>query len=84
MTQAAVNGYVIAQRHLAEWYARGGVIRQDYALAMKWYLKAAEQGDVVAMYAIGKMYDQGDGVVKDHAEALRWYQKVTDTRNAPR
>ena len=38
-----------------------GGLPQDYAEAMKWYLKAADQGDVYAQYELGIMYAEGNG-----------------------
>src|SRR5215469_10861366 len=38
-----------------------GGLPQDYAEAMKWYLKAADQGDVYAQYELEIMYAEGNG-----------------------
>ena len=63
------------------YYGRNGVT-QDYAEAMKWYLKAAEKGYDYAQNQLGNMYMDGSGVEVDYEEALRWYQKSADQGNA--
>ncbi len=40
--------------------------RGDYALAVKWYRKAAAQGVVEAQHNLGVMYDRGQGVPQDY------------------
>jgi TPR repeat protein len=51
---------------------------QDYAEAMKWYLKAAEQGYAAAQNRIGLMYSRGHGVAQSYAEAAQWFRKAAE------
>lgn len=53
-------------------YSLGEVVAQDYAEAMKWYLKAADQGHAGAQGLMGMTYYQGEGVPRDYAEAMKW------------
>lgn len=46
---------------------------QDYAIAARWYERAAEAGDVAAQYMIASMYESGTGVKPDLDQALHWY-----------
>ncbi|KAF9156121.1 hypothetical protein BG015_007163 [Linnemannia schmuckeri] len=48
----------------------------DSALAMKWYLKAAEQGIGEAFNNIGYLHMNGDGVPKDFSKAMEWLLKA--------
>lgn len=54
------------------YYGRDGVT-QDYAKAIKWYLKAAKQGNVDAQYSLGTCYKEGCGVIQDYIESVKWY-----------
>ncbi len=49
---------------------------EDYALAAKWYAKAAEQGYVYAQNNLGTLYAQGRGVPRDYTIAYMWYSLV--------
>ncbi|WP_442879021.1 tetratricopeptide repeat protein, partial [Chryseobacterium sp.] len=46
-------------------YRDGDGVKQDYAEAVKWCVKAAEQGDAYAQYLLGDMYRDGHGVKQD-------------------
>lgn len=56
-------------------------VTQDFTLAMKWYLKAAEQGISVAFNNIGRLYMRGDGVPKDSSKGLEWLLKAVAVRD---
>ena len=56
--------------------------RRTTAVALKWYLKAAEQGDAVAQNHVGNMYATGQGVTRDYAEAMSWYTKAAEQGDA--
>ena len=66
----------------AELYARGEMYcygrgeRQDYAEAVRWYLKAAAHGSTDAEYSLGHMYSCGQGVKRDNEKALEWFRKA--------
>jgi TPR repeat protein len=57
----------------------GHVAPIDYAVAMKWYKKAAEQHQDMAENNLGFLYENGLGVTLDYAEAARWYQMAADS-----
>lgn len=80
---AAERGDVNAEMSLGVMYFTGHGVIQDYAEALKWFLKAAGHGDAEAQYQLGIMYFNGYGTVQDYAEALKWYssaaaQGITD------
>ena len=66
----------------AELYARGEMYcygrgeRQDYAEAVRWYLKAAAHGSTDAEYSLGHMYSCGQGVQRDNEKALEWFRRA--------
>ena len=62
-------------------YAHGESVTQNYAEAMKWYLKAAEQENANAQSNLGLMYEKGQGVKQDYSEANKWYQKAAEQGN---
>jgi uncharacterized protein len=52
--------------------------KQNFDLAMKWFLRAATQGNAAALNMIGYMHDMGEGMGEDPKEAVRWYQKAAE------
>jgi TPR repeat protein len=63
-------------------YANGQGVRQDYAAAASWYLKAADQGDTAAQLNLGGMYSKGQGVPRDYVAAASWFRRAADQGNA--
>jgi GAF domain/Sel1 repeat len=57
---------------LATRYATGEDVPQDYSMALRWFLKAAEQGHVGAQDTLGAYYWLGHGVRKDVTKAYFW------------
>ena len=57
---------------MATRYATGDSVPQDYSLALRWYLKAAEQGHVGAQDTLGAYYWLGHGAPKDVSRAYFW------------
>jgi TPR repeat protein/S1-C subfamily serine protease len=53
-------------------------VKQDFATAMSWFLRAAGQGDAPALNMVGYMHDIGEGVPESPQEAVRWYRKAAD------
>ena len=49
----------------------------DYAIAARWYKKAAAQGNSRAQINLGYLYEKGLGVDKDLVIALNWYRKAS-------
>ena len=72
----------------AELYARGEMYcygrgeRQDYAEAVRWYLKAAEHGSTDAEYSLGHMYSCGQGVQRDNEKAIEWFRRAAEHGSA--
>ncbi|KAF9549116.1 hypothetical protein EC957_004755 [Mortierella hygrophila] len=80
-------GDTAAQVELGTVYRKGeyGLI-QDYSIAMKWYLQAAETKDensAVAQSNIASLYEHGQGVIQDMPEALKWYLKAAKQGRVP-
>jgi TPR repeat protein len=71
--ELAGQGDAEAQYNLGWMYKNGKFVKQDYALAVRWYTNAAEQGHVKAREHLGMMYAQGQGVNRGTAEAMRGY-----------
>ncbi len=63
------------------YYGRNGK-PQDYAEAVKWYLKAAEQEHVDAQNSLGYMYENGLGVTQDYKVSVGWYRKAAEKGDA--
>lgn len=81
--QAALQGNVEAQYHLARLVSRGTKgLKQDYPTALKLYQDAAAKGHVPAMDALGQAYQQGRGTGVDLARAAEWFQKAADLNMA--
>lgn len=68
----AERGDPYLQVSLAARYATGEDVPQDYAMAVRWFLRAAEQGHVGAQDALGTYYLDGRGVTKDLTKAYFW------------
>jgi TPR repeat protein len=59
-------------------YFFGEGVSQDFAEAVKWYLKAAEQGNADAQFNLGGIYQEGIVVPQDYPQALNWYIKAAE------
>jgi uncharacterized protein len=70
----AEMGYQDQQIELASIYLAGRDVPQDYALAAKWYAKAAGAGNVQAQTQIALFYQYGTGVRADPGRAFHWFQ----------
>lgn len=81
--QAALQGNVEAQYHLARLVARGAKgLKQDLPTAFTLYQDAAAKGHAPAMNALGKAYQQGRGTKADLSKAAEWYGKAAELRLA--
>ena len=79
----AIEGDAEAQFLTGSFYNYGdGIITEDKAKALKWWLKAAEQGYAKAQVGLGELYYRGDGVPQDYAEAVKWYGKSAEQGDA--
>lgn len=73
-TEDAENGSLRAQRELAIYYQVGDCVKQDYAEAEKWFLRAAETGDVEAEWSLGEFY-----LRTDPEKAMKWWRKAAES-----
>ncbi len=79
LEMAASSGNMQAQIRLADSLYQGGQKSPaEIALALSWYLKAAEQGDIGNETTIGRIYSSGNGKTPDDATAVKWFQKAAD------
>ena len=69
---AAAEGDADTQYELAELYAEGEGVEQNWVEAVKWYRKAAEQGHDLAQFKVGLSYQNGKGVPQSDTEAYIW------------
>ena len=54
LTEAAVQGHMLAQAYLANIYNFGEGVAQDDGRAFKLYRQAAQQGDDISQYNLGR------------------------------
>lgn len=71
------------QFDLANRFADGLGVPQNYALAAKWFQKAAEQHHAGAQYNLGILYFEGIGVTQDLSRAFAWYSDAANQGFAP-
>ena len=71
-----------AQFELAQRYAVGNEVRQDYVEAVKWYRRAADLDFADAQFELARCYETGNGVRRDYAEAAKWYRLAAEQGHA--
>lgn len=77
--KSAEAGDVEAQYKLGEFYFYGDEgVEKDYALAVKWFRKAANAGYPNAQNFLGYCYEDGLGVEKNLVTAFVLYSKAAD------
>lgn len=67
-----------AEHDLAELYKWGQGVKQDYAEAVKWYIRAAEQGDADSELNLGYAYRTGSGTKRSEKEAAKWLERAAE------
>lgn len=72
-TMLAESGEPIAQLKLANAYAQGVGVQQDFTEATRWFSKAAEQGNAEAQYYLGVIYSGGFIATADPVEGYVWF-----------
>lgn len=77
----AERGDIHAQVKVGWMYYYGEGVRQDKAMALVWYRKAAEQGDLTSMFNLAYEYEHGDEVNRNLNESRRWYGKAAEQKN---
>jgi TPR repeat protein len=78
----------VADVQLESWwqtgsdYYSGRTVPKDYAVAVKWWRKAAEHGYAKAQFNLGYCYRYRLGVKGDYKEAVKWYRKAAKQNHA--
>lgn len=68
------------QRMLADCYAQGIGVEQNFEEAARLYRKAATAGDAQSMQALARLYENGTGVPKDAAQARTWAEAANQRK----
>jgi uncharacterized protein len=76
-------GHAGAQFQLGITYGSGLGVREDAALSIAWYRRAAEPGLPEAQTALGDLDAKGIGVAADLEAARDWYEKAAAQDHAP-
>lgn len=76
--KGAELGQDVSQCNLANCYAKGEGVPQDFEQAVYWYRKAAEQGLVQAQTQLGIAYKTGQGVAQDLDTAKMWFERAAE------
>ena len=82
LSGAAAGGHSGAQCAMADRYAQGKGVAQNWFEACRWYDMAAQQGDASAQCALATCYASGRGVKRDIAHAFHWFEKAA-AQNLP-
>jgi len=70
-----IPGYAKAMYHAGALHESGkGGIKQDYAMAAKWYHAGAEAGDALAQFSYAYALEKGQGTEMDVKKAAHWYR----------
>jgi TPR repeat protein len=77
----AEQGNASAQYDIGEDYYFGRTAPQDYAEALRWFLKAAEQGHAQAQANVGMLCALGRGVRQDYVDAFQWVSRSAANGN---
>ena len=79
---AAAKGDPAAEFEIAQRYAEGRGVPQNFAEAAEWFERAAKQGLVPAQFRLGGLYEKGLGVKKNLDTARRFYLAAGEAGNA--
>ena len=77
----AEKGDQHAQTLIAEIYAKGLGVPEDFAAAASWYSTASKLGDPLATFELAMLYQEGHGVAKDRKRAAELFQVAADAGN---
>lgn len=71
--ELAMAGDTQAMNNLCCCYHTGKGVAEDHAMALSWYMRAADEGDVYGMFNCAECYYHGDGVAQasPHSSATR-------------
>ncbi len=78
---AAEQGDMEAQYYLGLAHFQGVELKQDYATALDWCLKAAKQGHSDAQNLLGLLYFEGLGIQKNFNQGMDWILKSAQQNN---
>ena len=68
-----------AQNVLAFCYIYGlGGLKQNLAIAVELFLKAAKSGNAEAQFCLGYLFENGVGTAQNEKEAFKWYKKSAE------
>ena len=82
-TPLAEEGMAAAQYNIGLIHHHGRGVEANPALALEWYLKAAESGYDRAQYRVAEMYEAGTGTAKgkrDLVQARLWFMLAEGTK----
>jgi localization factor PodJL len=79
---AVAKGDPTAQFEIAQRYAEGRGMPQNFTEAAAWFERAAKQGLVPAHFRLGGLHEKGLGVKKDLDAARRFYLTAGEAGNA--
>ncbi|KAI8885317.1 HCP-like protein [Backusella circina FSU 941] len=71
-----------AKIKIAEMYAEGDAVEQNYYIASLWCKKSTKKRNGKAQCNLGILYDKGLGVRKDPLEASKWFELSADQGNS--
>lgn len=64
---------------LGKMYLEGNdAVDPDYAMALRWFQRAAEQGSPVGQSGLGLMYLNGKGLPRDPSRALQYFTMAAE------
>lgn len=69
----ARQGDAAAQNQLGVWYYQGKYVKQDFELAVYWWIEASKQDYAEAIAHLGDCYRMGQGVQADSSRAQQLY-----------
>ncbi len=81
IAQAAEQGYVPAQYHLAHLFDTGDDGIKDPAKATYWYTQAANSGFSPAQHALAARLITGTVIAKDMEQGIYWLKKAAQQEN---
>lgn len=79
----AGQGDAQAQETLGFVYKWNQGVKQDYAEAVKCFLRASDQERRRAQHELGRLHYAGKGVKQDYQEAYFWFRISDPTRTNP-
>ena len=77
MSQAAEQGYALAQHQLGMMYINGNGVKKDVNKAVPWFERAATQGVATSQLIMALFYERGEGgLEKDVNKSCQWVFKA--------